>query len=144
MLAILLKLLVNGRVLAGLGGALILSLCALQTARLHHAKVDLARARAELKDPDSGRTWRVLADDRSNQIRNLDAAAARQDAALEGLRVASERATRAAAEALRQAHTLSDVAHRKADAVLAEKPGSDLCADADALIIRSTDQRGSP
>jgi len=46
--AILLKLLADPRALAGIGLALILAYAGMQTLRLHHAKADLAAARAQL------------------------------------------------------------------------------------------------
>lgn len=144
MIAILLKALCSGRALAGLAGSLLLSICIIQSARLGHAKTDLAQVRAQLVDPETHLPWRSIAVQRGLNIEGLVAAASRQQAAVEALKAASDEATQSAEQALAQAHRFSGVARREADAVMAAKPSGDLCAAADALIVRSTEQEARP
>lgn len=143
---ILLSLLANRQVWGWLGLAGLLALAGVQTARVSHAKADLAVARAAALDPATHRAWRDeaqaaaagLASCQANQDR-LDEALTTQSAAVSRLGAQGQAATAAAQAAADQAKTALAQAAARAAALLAAQPKSHTCSgdDADALILKS-------
>lgn len=132
------------RGLAALGLAALVIFAGVQTARLGHAKTDLAAARLDLQaarttelDPSTRQPWREtakaaqgnLTSCRGNLVDAADALA-RQAAAVARLRAEAERQQQVSRAALRQAQTGRQAAEGRAAAILALRPGDDTCASA--------------
>lgn len=118
----------------------------LQTARLAHAKADLAEAQAALKDPATGKTWqseavargRDLATCRGN-VTALNGAIEGQNASIDALKREADASSARATAKIRAAQADSAKARRDVAAIMAKRPGGDLCASALAL-IKETNQ----
>ena len=144
MLAVLIKLFANRRALTvGCVGLVALAL-AVQTLRLDHLKRSLASAEAALKDPATGKTWRAeaVASERDRQI--CANAIEQQNTAIALFRDASARATANADLALATTRREGSRNRQNAEAILAARPGSDVCAGADALILGSLNSEALP
>jgi hypothetical protein len=128
--AFLLKHIADLKLWAGAGLCLIAAVAGLQTARLAHAKADLATARAALVDPATRKAWRAEA---VADAAALDA----EDQAVAALKAAGRADTQRAAAAVAAAQGRLDAASAAAAKLLATPPGADGCASADALILES-------
>ena len=133
----LLSLLTNWRVLAGLGFALALGFSLVQTARLHHAKSDLATARQALRNPVTHATWeseakRDAVDLKTCRLNNatLSQAVTDQNAATEALRADTERRAKMLSDGLLQARKGRAGAEEEARRLLAGSAGFDSCSRA--------------
>lgn len=135
MLAIVLKSLASRSGMIGLAGALLASVLLVQTARLHHAKADLAQARRNNLDPVTGQSWRQEAITAMKSASELGAALDRQSKALLLLRAAQARATAASGRALAAAQILDMQDRQTAHDILQTRATGDPCAAANALII---------
>lgn len=130
-----------------MGLALVLALAGVQTARLAHAKSDLASAREAAVDPTTHRSWQVeakaaataLATCQAN-LGQLDGALADQSSAVTALKDQGAAATAAAQAALARVQDQAKSAATRAAAVLSASTSAPGCSDADALILRSLDQ----
>ena len=144
MSALLFSIVTHPRTLAAGAAALILTLLGLQTARLSHVKSELEAARASLRDPGTGRTWRSEAEasDRSlascvDQRRQREDAYARQATAIASLNdVATVRASNAG-RAMRAAIDAGKSDRRRAAEILGKSVGAEACRSADAIILQS-------
>lgn len=133
--ALLMKLLGSPRLLGAVGVAVLLSLVALQTARLHHAKADLAAARLAQLDPATHRPWQAEAKAAGTDLAACQAGLAEQSAAVAALQAAGEQASAEAQAALAKAQGQARDAGVRAAAILQAKPATGACAD--ALILKS-------
>jgi len=115
-----------------------------QSARLSHAKADVARARLALVDPLTRRPWReeaaaaaralgVCAASREMLVRTLE----QQNRAFESFKEASAQASTRAAQAIASARRASTSERQRARQALAATPGPNACASADAVILQS-------
>jgi hypothetical protein len=144
LLAFILKPLADPRLLAGLGFAALLAFAGVQTARLGHAKADLAAARAALVDPATHASWRAealadaqnLATARQN-VAAVSAALDSQQAAVKALEARSAADTAAADQGARAADARAAAAAADAARVMARAAGPDPCKAADDLILGS-------
>jgi hypothetical protein len=134
---LILRALVTPAGIGGLAGAILAALLAVQTGRLHHAKSDLVQARHQLIDPGTGRGWRAEAEDNAKAAAQLSATLDKQSHSLEALRAVQDQVTAASTEALTAATALSRQDRALASRALAERPSSDICGSADALIVQS-------
>ena len=146
MAGLLLNLFSPQRAWGALGAAALVGLAGVQTARLAHAKSDLAAARTAQIDPSTRRPWQAeakaaAADLASCQagLGRLDGALASQSAALTALKSEEAAASAAAQQALVRAQGQAKSAAGRAAAILSARPSSPACADTDALILRSLD-----
>lgn len=145
---LLLKLLVGslGPYIAG-GVAVLLALsvatAGIQSARLKHAKADLANARAALIDPSTRKTWESEARVRERDlttcqgnVSTLEAAQARQNAAVEALRADSDARLAQSAKAASDARAVAESYRQASRDVLGATAGADKCEAADRLIMQ--------
>ena len=128
-----------------IGVALVLGIAAsavgIQTARLHHAKADLAAARAAQLDPATHRRWQAEA---TAAVRNLgtcqantdtlSAALSRQEASQEAIAAAGARTLAAAVAASRAHDTATAAAIKEAARILAPAPTDGDCQSGLAVI----------
>lgn len=135
--AILMKLLTSATGVLGTSAAILALLLAVQSARLHHAKTDLSHARRANVDSVTGRTWRSEAEAETRVSATLAASLDKQSHALVLLKAAQERANDASNRALVAAEAIGDRDRVAARRILQLKAGGDLCASADAIIIKS-------
>lgn len=116
--------------------SLVLALGA-QTFRLHHAKADLTTARAALVNPVTHKTWqseaiaaqRDLTTCRGNTDR-LSTALQTQNASIDALKREADAINTVAGAKIRAAQADTVKARRDVAAIMAKRPGSDLCASA--------------
>jgi hypothetical protein len=142
--AFLLTLLGSRQAWGAIGLAALLGLAGLQTARLHHAKADLASARLALTDPATHRAWQAEAKAATadlgacqTSLGRLNGALANQSTALSALQARDAADTAAAQAALARAEVGTKAADGRAAAILSATSPAPTCADADALILRS-------
>ena len=116
--------------------SLVLALGA-QTFRLHHAKADLTTARAALVNPVTHKTWQseALRDARDlttchANVTTLKAATETQNASIDALKREADAISTAATAQIRAAQADSVKARRDVAAIMAKRPGGDLCASA--------------
>jgi hypothetical protein len=103
----------------------VLALVFLSTvARLNHAKADLVKVRADLKetrklltDPRTGQSWQTLADIRASGLSSCTAAQRAQEASLTALRAEGDRLTAAASKAQAEARKARSERDRSATAL---------------------------
>lgn len=138
--ASVLKVLASPRGLVGLAGVAVIAMLLVQTARLRHAKSDLAAARRNNVDIATGVTWKEEAAAQAKSASTLEAALDRQAQALQLFRASQEQATKAGAQAVAAAKALSEHDRGAAAAVLGMKAHGDACAAADALIVGALGQ----
>jgi hypothetical protein len=125
---------------AGVGAALLLLAVAVQTARLHHAKHDLAATRAALVDPVTHRKWQLEAEDRGGDLATcrtntdtLTSAITTERARLAALQAAGDRALRQTQADLAEAARGRQSAEARAAKLLKTPPaGVDACARSEA------------
>ena len=118
-------------------GFALITFASVQTARLDHAKKDLAAARAALVNPSTGHTWQkdyqiaapALATCNVN-LANVTGALDRQNLAVDALKAEADRRQRVGAQALSTARLGAAEARRRADAILSAPRGPDACQDA--------------
>lgn len=136
-----LSLLTNPKVIAGIVLSVLLGAIGVQSARLHHAKADLATARAAQIDPVTHRTWQ--SEEQLDLINlgtcaaNLDQAQATvntQGASISALKAASDAASAKASVAVQQAQAATASLSRHEAQIAAIKPTGDACAQADAIL----------
>ncbi|QUD88063.1 hypothetical protein [Phenylobacterium montanum] len=144
--AFLLSLLGSRQAWGALGLALLLATVGVQTARLAHAKSDLAAARAAALDPATHRAWQAEAKAAAAALGTCQAGLARlssavedQNAALSAQKDQDAAATAAAQAALGRAQQAVKAAGVRAAAVLSAPASVTGCSDADALILKSLD-----
>ena len=130
------------KVWAAAGFALVLAFAGVQTARLNHAKGDLANARAALIDPANKKTWQVeallAAEDRDScrvSLSSANAALTQVGAAEAALKADSDARTAAATAGLKAAQASAQATQKRIAALMAAKEGADACKSADALIL---------
>lgn len=120
--------------------------CQVQTSRLHRVKGELEDARAALyvAGPDgkpTAETWRMVADRTKGALSSCQAAAIRQNSAVEALKADGDRRQAEQAQALLAAKKQAAAAKASADRILAIRPrGNDVCArmlDAERQITES-------
>ena len=118
-------------------GFALITFATVQTARLDHAKKDLATARAALVNPSTGHTWQkdyqIAAPALATCNVNLAAtkgALDRQNLAVDALKAEADRRQRVGAQALSTARAGAAEARRRADAILSAPRGPDACQDA--------------
>lgn len=118
-------------------GFALITFATVQTARLDHAKKDLATARAALVNPSTGHTWQkdyqIAAPALATCNVNLAAtkgALDRQNLAVDALKAEADRRQRVGAAALSTARAGAAEARRRADAILSAPRGPDACQDA--------------
>jgi hypothetical protein len=140
-MTVLLSLLGSGKFWACLGVIALLSWAGVQTARLDHAKHDLANARAALVDPKTKATWETEAvsasADRDSYKISLDsanAALATQEADVKALKAESDTRSAQAAANLAAAHAADASDQKRIAALMAAKDGPDSCASGDSLL----------
>ena len=144
MAGLLLNLVGSGRAWIALGAAALVGLAGLQSARLAHAKADLAAARAAQLDPATRQSWRVEAQAAAADLGackaalgRLDSALTDQSTALDVLKQEDAAASAAAQAALAHAQGQAKTAADRAASILSARPSASACADADALILKS-------
>ena len=118
-------------------GFALITFATVQTARLDHAKKDLATARAALVNPATRHTWRadylIAAPALATCNVSLTAtkgALDRQNLAVDALKAEADRRQRVGAQALSTARAGAAEARRRADAILSAPRGPDACQDA--------------
>lgn len=139
MIAILIRTITDRRALAAISALVLVLAVAVQTARLQHAKSDLAQARSALTNPATGRMWKAEATACAKVETAYAGALQSQNAAISRLHEASLRATARASKAVGLASLAGAGERLAAQQVLVAKPHLDACADADALILQSLD-----
>lgn len=133
----LLKALTSRTGIAIAVGFALIIFASVQTARIDHAKKDLATARAALVNPSTGHTWQkdyliaapALATCSVN-LANVTGALDRQNLAVDALKAEADRRQRVGAQALSTARLGAAEARRRADAILSAPRGPDACQDA--------------
>lgn len=112
-----------------------------QTFRLDHAKTDLTTARAALVNPVTHKTWqseaiaaqRDLTTCRGNEGR-LQKALGDQNASIDALKREADASSARATAQIRAAQADSAKARRDVAAIMAKRPGGDVCASALSLL----------
>lgn len=133
----LLKALTSRTGIAIAVGFALITFATVQTARLDHAKKDLATARAALVNPETGHTWQkdyqiaapALATCNTS-LANVTGALDRQNLAVDALKAEADRRQRVSVARLSTARTATAEARRRADAILSAPRGPDACQDA--------------
>ena len=122
-------------------GFALITFASIQTARLDHAKKDLATARAALVNPSTGHTWQkdyqIAAPALATcnvSLANTTGALDRQNLAVAAWKAEADRRQRVGAQALSTARAGAAEARRRADAILSAPRGPDACVDALAII----------
>jgi len=133
----LLKALTSRTGIAIAVGFALIIFASVQTARIDHAKKDLATARAALVNPATGHSWQkdyqitapALATCNTS-LANVTGALDRQNLAVDALKAEADRRQRVGAQALSTARLGAAEARRRADAILSAPRGPDACQDA--------------
>lgn len=125
-----------------LAGPVALAGCAVLAFMLVGAKLEaghLRKANSEyhraIFDPVSG--WQARLNTCQGSVKTLDAALTRQNGAVTALKTEGAQRSAEAAKALTAAQRATVAANRRVGAILAAKPGADMCASADDLILGS-------
>ena len=137
MFVILLKSLASRTGLISLGVAVLAATLLLQTARLNHAKSDLAKARRDNLDAATGKSWRQEATATAKSASELGAALDQQSQALLLLQATQARATAASRHAVAVAQTLDVLDRQAARSILRAKVNGDPCSATNALILNN-------
>lgn len=125
-----------------LAGPVALAGCAVLGVMLIGAKMEAGGLRKDnasleraIHDPVTGWDARLTAC--KGNVERLDGALKAQGAAVTALKAESAQRSAEAAKALTAARSATTAANRRVGAILAAKPGADMCASADDLILGS-------
>lgn len=122
-----------GALIAGATAALLAAsilTATVQTKRLESAQVSVATARAALKNPVTGKTWQSEAIRDARVVTDLSGKLTLQNTAVERLKGERDAAVAESDRALQAARKSTTETRKSVDALLAMKPGADVCASA--------------